>query len=343
MKIIVLAGGDSSEREVSLTSAQFVTRALRRGKHQVTVIDPGLDWTKIDPARAPSLDSSERHRLPDQESLRLLAGTDIVFSVLHGGQGEDGTIHALLDLLGVPYVGSPPGPSAIAMDKVTSKRLFTSAGVPTPEYLILETADRGDWPAVLETGIDRLRLPVIVKPATQGSTVGLSKAGTFEESLEAAELAANYGSQVVVERFIEGRELTVGVLGCVPLPVLEIVVPGELYDFEAKYHSRNNLYICPAQIDSETAERAQQYALKAFEVIGLKDYARLDFRLDNSGGLWCTEANNQPGMTDSSLFPKAAKVLGLDLRAVLERIISSALTRFNTSNKQCRPGVDRTL
>jgi len=334
MRIIVLAGGASSERGVSLASAQCVSRALREGRHSVTVLDPGLGWTEIDPARAPSRESSEYRRLPDDRALKLLAGADIVFSVLHGGQGEDGTIHAVLDLLEVPYAGSPPLSSAIAMDKVTSKRLFASAGVPTPEYLILEAADRQDWPARLESGIERLGLPMIVKPATEGSTVGLSKARTFEESLKAAELAAAYGSHVLVERFIEGRELTVGVLGSVPLPVLEIVVPGELYDFEAKYRSHDNEYICPAQIDPETAERAQQLALKAFEVLGLQDYARLDFRLDNSGGLWCMEANNQPGMTDSSLLPKEAEVLGLDLRALLERIISKALERFNASNKQ---------
>ncbi len=338
MKVIVLAGGQSSERQVSLASAVCAARALREAKHRVTVLDPGLGWAQIDPAGAPSLKTGEIPRLPDEKSLRLLAETDMVFSVLHGGQGEDGTIHALLELLGVPYAGSPPGPSAIAMDKVTSKRLFTSAHVPTPEYLVFEAEDKEDWPAALETGIDRLGLPLIIKPATQGSTVGLSKAGSFEESLKAVELAATYGSQVLVERFIEGRELTVGVLGRVPLPVLEIVVPGGLYDFKAKYHSHDNKYICPAQIDSETAERAQQFALKAFNVIGLKDYSRLDFRLDESGGLWCIEANNQPGMTDNSLFPKAAKVLGLDLKDVLERIISTALARFDDSHKQGAPG-----
>ncbi|MBN2288626.1 MAG: D-alanine--D-alanine ligase [Candidatus Glassbacteria bacterium] len=345
MKVIILAGGDSSEREISLASARCAALALSEGKHRVTVMDPGLGWMVIDPASASSLGRSPARPLPDEDSLGLLAAADIVFSVLHGGPGEDGTIHAVLELLGVPYAGSPVGPSAIAMNKVTSKRLFAAAGVPTPEYLVLEAEDREHWPEVLEHGTGRLGLPLIVKPAAQGSTVGLSKCSNLAQCLKAAELAAGYGPQVVVERFIDGRELTVGILGEVPLPVLEIVVPGGFYDYRAKYQSHDNQYICPARIDPAVSARAQHYALEAFKVLGLKDYSRLDFRLDESGGLWCIEANNQPGMTDSSLFPKAAKVLGLDLRAVLERIIHLALERFQavktgTAGKRS-PGRDR--
>jgi D-alanine-D-alanine ligase len=327
MKVIVLAGGDSSEREVSLASARCVAKALVDGKHRVTVLDPGLGWTEIDPANAPSPNSGRAGSLPDRENLKLLTEAEIVFSVLHGGSGENGIINAVLELLGVPYAGSPPGPSAIAMDKVTSKRLFAAADVPTPEYEVLDIADKAEWAGLLERCIERFGLPLIIKPPAEGSTVGLSKSDSLEESLQAAKLAATYGPQVLVERFIEGRELTVGILGEVPLPVLEVVIPGGFYDFKAKYQSHDNQYICPAEIDPETAGLAQRYALEAFNVLGLKDYSRIDFRLDNSGGLWCIEANNLPGMTDSSLFPKAAKVLGLDLRAVIERIIAGALER----------------
>ena len=162
--------------------------------------------------------------------------------------------------------------------------------------------------------------------------MGLTKAKTLDQVYEAVELAASLSRQVLVEKFIAGRELTVGVLGDEALPVLEVVIPGGFYDFEAKYHSQENKYICPVEIDTEVAERVQQLALEAFHVLGLDDYARIDFRLDENNELWCLEANNQPGMTDHSLLPKAALVTGLDLTALLERLIKNSLTRFRSGH-----------
>jgi D-alanine-D-alanine ligase len=327
MKVTVLAGGTSTEREVSLASAGCVMKALKNAGHQVRVIDPGADWSEIDPAAAPGTVPRKFCSLPEGEALCNLRESGVVLSVLHGGQGEDGTLHAVLELLGLPYVGSRPGASAAAMDKVVSKRLFASAGVPTPDYLVLERGDSESWPAAVEAGAALFGFPMIVKPADQGSTIGLAKAGSVREVLEAAGAAARWSRQVLVEKFIRGRELTVGVLAGVALPVLEIVVPGGLYDFKAKYQSHDNRYICPAEIEAPAAARAQHLALEAFRVLGLDDYARIDFLLEPDGALWCLEANNQPGMTDSSLLPKEAKVLGLDLAALLERLLQSALDR----------------
>lgn len=330
MKVTVLAGGTSAEREVSLNSALCVVQALRKNGHTVTVLDPGTGWREIDPGTAPPATPQKICGLPEAGEKDILTSGDIVFNVLHGGQGENGTVCAVLELLGVPYVGGGPGASAAAMDKVVSKRLFSAVGVPVPDYFVLNRPLKNQWQSLIEAGIDKVGLPAVVKPSEEGSTVGLTKAETLEQVYEAVELAAKLSRQVLVEKFIEGRELTVGVLGDEALPVLEVVIPGGFYDFEAKYHSQENKYICPAEIDSGVAERAQQLALEAFHVLGLEDYARIDFRVDKNNGLWCLEANNQPGMTDHSLLPKAALVTGLDLTALLERLIKNALTRFRS-------------
>jgi len=328
MKIAVLAGGISAERKVSLGSAACVARALGGSGHDVVVIDPGLGWRAIDPVSAPAEPAGPSCGLPGEEGLAQLQKVDVVFNTLHGGQGEDGTLNAVLELLGLPYTGGRPGACAAAMNKVVSKRLFTAAGVPTPDYEVLTSSHRELWPGQIEAAAGRFGLPLIVKPAEEGSTVGLSKVASREELAPAVEKAAALSRQVLIERYIAGRELTVGILAGRALPVLEVVVPGGFYDYQAKYLSHDNRYICPAQIEEESARRAQRHAEAAFEVLGLEDYARIDFRLDPEGGLWCLEANNQPGMTDSSLLPKAALVIGLDLTALLERIIKNALSRF---------------
>jgi len=327
MKVIVLSGGTSTERVVSMASASCVLAALKKAGHQVTTVDPGAEWTAIDPAQAPAEPPRKYCGLPDKKGIKLLSSVDIIFNMLHGGQGEDGTLNAVLELLNLPYVGSRPGPSAAAMNKVVSKRLFSSVGVPTPRYQVLESSDRGSWRPQLEPWIQEIGLPAIVKPSDQGSTVGLSRAATNGEVFEAVRQAAELSPQILVEKYIEGRELTVGIVTDIALPVLEVVVPGGFYDYKAKYLSHDNKYIVPAQIPEPIAKEAQRLALEAFKVLGLNDYARIDFRLDSAGALWCLEANNQPGMTDSSLLPKAAGVIGLDLPALLERIMKHALAR----------------
>ena len=330
MKVTVLAGGTSAEREVSLNSASCVVGALKENGHAVTVLDPGDRWSEINPGTAPAATQQKLCGLPEPGGKDILTSGDIVVNVLHGGRGEDGTVCSVLELLGVPYVGSNPGASAAAMDKVASKRLFSAAEVPVPDYFVLNRLQKQHWQNLIRAGIEKVGLPVVVKPAEEGSTVGMTKAGTLEKVYQAVDLASGLSRQVLVEKFIEGREFTVGVLCEQALPVLEVVVPGGFYDFEAKYRSQETRYICPAEIDAEVAERAQRLALDAFHVLGLDDYARIDFRLDSNNGLWCLEANNQPGMTDHSLLPKAALVTGLDLTALLERLIKNALTRFRS-------------
>ncbi len=327
MKVTVLAGGTSTEREVSLSSAACVIEALKMAGHEVTAVDPGQDWKVFDPSTAPKVIERKRCTLPAPEEVQVLKSGQITLIIMHGGQGEDGTVQAVLELAGVPYVGSPPGPSAMAMDKIVSKQLFTAAGVPTPPYLILDSRSRSTWKARVEEAMPVIGLPVIVKSADQGSSIGLTKAGSIAEILEAAEASAAFCRRILVEKFIQGRELTVGLMAGEVLPVLEIIVPGGLYDFQAKYKSSANRYICPAEISEEAAMRAQRHALDAFRVLGLEDYARIDFLLEDNGSLWCLEANNQPGMTNSSLLPKAARVLGLDLSGLLGRLITHALER----------------
>lgn len=327
MKITVLAGGTSTEREVSLGSAACVVDALRKRGHTVLAVDPGQDWNEFDPSSAPAVLENGRIGLPGPGAVKLLAASEIVLVIMHGGQGEDGTVQTILELAGAPYVGSPPGPSAAAMDKVVSKRLFSSVGVPTPPYLLLDSREKGSWETSLDEALPEIGLPAIVKPADQGSTIGLTKAQSRGEILAAAEKSAGFCRRTLVETFVPGRELTVGVVAGEALPVLEIVVPGGLYDYEAKYKTGSNRYICPAEIDPSVAGLAQRYAIEAFRALGLEDMARIDFMLDRDNRLWCLEANNQPGMTDSSLLPKAALVLGLDLGALLERLIAHAIER----------------
>lgn len=328
MKVVVLAGGVSAEREISLASGKAVRETLRNAGHEADIVDPGSGWKVVEPHEVPLEANRTSCGLPGGEGTGLLTAADIVFNTLHGGQGEDGTVNAVLELLGVPYVGGKPAACAAAMDKATSKMLFSQAGVPTPDYILLDGWNRGLWTDSLAEAAGRFGLPLVVKPAEEGSTVGLTKVESDDQLFPAAEEAARFSRRVVVEKFIAGRELTVGVVADEALPVLEVIVPGGLYDFEAKYRSHDNKYICPAEIDPEVAEEAQKFALLAFDLLGLLDYSRIDFRLDDRGGLWCLEANNQPGMTSSSLLPKAAAVSGLELPGLLEKIIASALSRY---------------
>lgn len=328
MKVAVLAGGASAERGVSLGSGKAVRDALRQAGHEADILDPGSGWKVVEPDSVPSSVKRTSCGLPGSEGTNVLTSVDIVFNTLHGGQGEDGTVNAVLELLGVPYAGSRPAACAEAMDKAVSKMLFSQVGVPTPDYVLLDSMRKKLWEDALREAAERFGLPLIIKPAEEGSTFGLTKVESTDQLYPAAETAAKYSRRVVVEKFIPGRELTVGVLAGEALPLLEIVVPGGFYDFDAKYRSNENKYICPAEVDPETAASAQGFALRAFDVLGLLDYSRIDFRLDEQGGLWCLEANNQPGMTGSSLFPKAAAAEGLDLSALLEKIIASALSRL---------------
>ncbi len=333
MRIAVLFGGTSEERDVSVASGVQVVKALRDAGHDVLALDTAtgiLDCVEFERLLSTGVSAAP----PSDESLALRRGhsplvlssaaelrqVDVAFVALHGGTGEDGTLQALLDLIGVPYTGSGHIGSTCAMDKDLSKRLFRSEGVPTPDWLMAPIDA-----AAVES---QLGFPLVVKPNKQGSTVGLSVVRRAADLDPAIALAARFDDEVMLERFIPGRELTVGVLDGQALAVGEIRPRlGEIFDYASKYQADGAEEIFPAPIDDATAERAQQYALRAHRALKLGPYSRIDFRLDPSGHLWCLEANTVPGMTSTSLLPQSAAASGLGFTELCERICELALAQ----------------
>jgi D-alanine-D-alanine ligase len=331
MNITVLMGGTSSERNVSLASGIRIVQALRGNGHKVTPLDPARGVISDDEQRElatgkvgtepPSLEAlskfAEGTFLPNLTSMREIKDADVAFLALHGGQGEDGTIQALLDMAHVKYTGSGHLSSALAMDKDLSKKLFRVADVKTADWLMA--------PATTEQVEGMLGLPVIVKPSKQGSTVGLTLVKKRSDLPGAIEEALKYDDEVMIERFVPGRELTVGVLGDVALPVGEIISKHEIYDYECKYTAGMATEEFPAKISREATERVQKQALAAFKSLKLKGYARIDFRLTTEGEFYCLEANTLPGMTELSLIPQGAAAMGIKFPELCERIVKLAL------------------
>jgi D-alanine-D-alanine ligase len=330
LRITVLLGGTSTERDVSLASGLRIAAALRTRGHEVIAIDT---------ARGPLVESEERRMLeggvlrtipPDVQSLveldrqmpqRLehLRATDVVVLALHGGRGEDGTIQALLDLVGVPYTGSGHLASALAMDKDLSKKLFRDAKIPTPDWT-MSPATTGD------VG-EKVGFPCIVKPSTQGSTVGLTLVRHPDELEHAVRLAEQFDDEVMIERFIAGRELTVGVLGGEPLPVGEIIPVHEIYDYECKYTPGMAKEVFPADLSTAERVRVQDLAVRGYHALKLSGCARIDFRYGEDGEFYCLEANTLPGMTELSLIPQAAAAAGISFPDLCERIAALALSK----------------
>ncbi|MDZ7378808.1 MAG: D-alanine--D-alanine ligase [candidate division KSB1 bacterium] len=340
LRIAVLLGGHSPERDVSLASGRQIAAALRERGHEVMLVDPaqgdgplrtanGLVDVAIGP-EPPSLaelpSDFGRHYIRCVEFLAEQR-VDVVFNGLHGGAGEDGTIQGLLTLAGLPYTGSGVLGSALAMNKIVSKRLFERAGIRTPEWLPVDVPS-AEPTAVAGAIVDSLGFPVIVKPSDQGSTVGVTKVGEPEELQGALERAAAYSRHVIVERFIDGRELTVAVLGGEALPVVEIIPEHGFYDYECKYSHGKSRYEVPAQVSEATRREAQETAVLAFQVLHTEDYGRVDMRLGKDGRIYCLEMNTLPGMTGTSLVPKAARAAGIDFPELCERIVWMALNRF---------------
>lgn len=331
MKITVLMGGTSSERNVSLASGIRIVQALRTKGHQVTALDPArgvideagekkLASGKVGTA-PPTLESlskvAEGAFLPNLTTMKEITGADVVFLGLHGGQGEDGTIQALLDMAGVRYTGSGHLASALAMDKDLSKKLFRAADVNTADWLMT--------PVTIEQVEGILGLPVVVKPSKEGSTVGLSLVKKREDLEPAITEALRFDNEVMVERFVPGRELTVGVLGDIALPVGEIIPKHEIYDYECKYTAGMAVEVFPAKISREATERVQAQALAAFRALKLRGCARIDFRLTAEGEFYCLEANTLPGMTELSLIPQGAAAMGISFPDFCERVAKLAL------------------
>jgi D-alanine-D-alanine ligase len=326
MRVTVLTGGATPERAIALAGAAEIVAALRARGHHVQVVDTteglvteGAETRLLStpmgsaPPAVADLATRERAFLADGlAALPAVCDADVLFLSVHGGLGEGGTLQALLDVVGVPYTGSGPLGSALAMDKDLAKRLFRAAGVPVPAWFLAPVA-----PDDVTTA---LGWPAIVKPVRGGSTVGLSLAASPRALDEAVILARGYDADVMVEQFIPGRELTVGVLGDVPLPVGEIVPRHALFDYECKYTPGMSEEIFPARLDTALARQLQELALAAHRAVKLGGYSRVDFRLSPDGDIFCLEANTLPGMTRLSLLPQAARAAGIEFPELCERI-----------------------
>lgn len=306
MRVVVLMGGDSPEREVSLASGAAVAEAFREGGYEASPVD--VTFTGRFPARP----------IWDVLNSELLEA-DVWFLCLHGGFGENGGLQALLEEKGVPYTGSGPLASMLAMDKWMSKKLFMSEGIPVPDGMLVGPGEDG---RILE----EIGLPCVVKPRSQGSTVGLSVVRCEGEIKKGMEFAGAYGD-VLAERFITGRDLTVAILGEEALPAVEVHPKHEVYDYTCKYTPGMSEYTVPAELPEETADALKEHALKAFKVLGCRDFGRVDFRMDTEGGTYCLEVNTLPGMTSTSLVPKAARAAGISFPELVERIARMAVER----------------
>jgi D-alanine-D-alanine ligase len=293
-KVAVLLGGRSGEREVSLNSGGAVLAALQRS---------GVDAQPFDPAAT---------------SLSELRHFDRVFIALHGRYGEDGTIQGALELMNIPYTGSGVMASSVGMDKWRTKLLWRAAGVVTPDF---EMVDAGSDFTAIE---NKLGLPLFVKPANEGSSIGISKVKQAGDLRGAYELAAKADPLVIAEKFIGGGEYTVGILGDTALPIIRIVPANEFYDYEAKYLRDDTQYLCPCGLSPEKEAQIRAEALQAFAIVGGRGWGRVDFLMDEAGKHYFLEVNTSPGMTDHSLVPMAAKAAGVSFDQLVLRILEAA-------------------
>ncbi len=291
-KVAVLMGGWAAERPVSLKSGEAVLKGL---------LASGVDAHGVDVGRG---------------VLRVLeeGSFDRVFNVLHGRGGEDGAIQGALDILKIPYTGSGIMASALSMDKLMTKSLWRGMGLDTPEYRILD--DNSDFPAIAK----EMGLPLIVKPALEGSSIGMSKVNEANQLQAAYELAKPFG-QVFVEQWITGQEYTASILGDTVLPLIRVEVDADIYDYEAKYERDDTRYFCPCGLSSSQEKEVQQLSMQAFESVGGFGWGRVDLMMDESGKSWLIEVNTVPGMTSHSLVPMAAKQAGISFEQLVVRIL----------------------
>ncbi len=341
MKVVVLAGGTSTEREVSLISGSGIYKALKKNGHAAILLDVYLgyegstegifereyDWAENIGAiseQNPDLEQIKALR-PDGDKnffgpnvLALCREADAVFMALHGANGEDGKLQACFELMGIPYTGTDFVSAAMAMDKGITKDIFKAYNIPTPVGIRLKKG---------ETESVRVPFPCIVKACCGGSSVGVCLARNEEEYEAAKEEAFRYDNEAVIEQYITGREFSVGVMDGEALPVIEIAPKQGFYDYKNKYQAGSAVETCPANLSEEQTKRMQAIAEKVFEALRLKNYARMDFMMDGEGNMYCLEANTLPGMTPTSLLPQEAAAVGISYEQLCERILNKALAK----------------
>ena len=349
MKIVVLAGGLSTERDVSFKTGEMVTKALRENGHQVILLDVFMGYSdkkeditgifdrseevsvKVEgiPEVAPDLAKVKASRKDQSDNffgpnvIEICQEADIVFMALHGENGENGKIQAVFDLFGVKYTGTGYLGSALAMDKGMAKKLFEHSHIPCPKGAAMKKENRTDDVETL--GIS---LPCVVKPCCGGSSIGVSIAHTKEEFKAALDEAFRWENELIIEEYVEGREFSVGVIDFKALPVIEIAPVVGFYDYKNKYKAGSAVETCPADLPEEVSTKMQYYAEQVARVLGLDTYSRTDFLLNKKNEIFCLEANTLPGMTPTSLLPQEANVVGMNFNQLCEKLIEISLRKY---------------
>lgn len=328
IKIVLLVGGSSTERIISKRSSKSIYEALVKLGYDVALIDPAYGKNQPDVIKK---FFSEEDFYPVSEknyveafNLEVFNQCNLVFIGLHGRWGEDGTVQALLDMKGIKYTGSKMLSSAVTMDKILSKILFDKFNIPTPKWVSISNKNF-DTEEIKNQIAEKISYPIVIKPNDQGSTVGLSIVKEESQLDEALQLAAKYSDKILIEEFIEGREITVGIVGQTVYPVLEIVPSHEIYDYECKYTSGMSQYIVPAEIDEDVSTQLKEISLKAFNALECEGYARLDYRLTSDNKFYLLEINTLPGMTSLSLLPKMAKAANVSFEELINQIVKLSL------------------
>lgn len=342
MKIVVLAGGTSTERDVSLVTGSMIYKALQENGHEVVLLDVYLGYEEADYDKVFELKkdwsekigaiSSENPDIAQVKALRkdnpecaigphvidICSKADIVFLALHGQNGEDGKIQAMFDLMDIKYTGTDYLSSAIAMDKAISKEFFVKNQIPTPSGITVEAGETVDWNYY----------PCIVKVNCGGSSVGVYRADDEAQLQDALTKAFTFEKRVLIEEFIEGREFSIGVLDGKALPIIEIAPKVGFYDYKNKYQAGSAIETCPAELSEEVTKAMQACAEKVYEALRLQTYVRIDFRMNGKEQFYCLEANTLPGMTPTSLLPQEAAAVGMDFHALCEEIIRISLKKY---------------
>ncbi|NLL73259.1 MAG: D-alanine--D-alanine ligase, partial [Clostridiales bacterium] len=339
--IVVLAGGTSTERDVSLSTGKMIYKALKNKGHKVILLDAyfgyqgdtaGLfdidkDWTtgignigedNPDIEQIKNLRKGNPNHFFGPGVLDICGEADIVFLALHGENGEDGKVQATFDLMGIKYTGTDSASSAVAMDKAISKELFAYYDIPSPKGIYVRKGEAYSWDLY----------PCVVKVNNGGSSVGVYMVNSPNDMKPAMNSAFSYGDEVVIEQYIKGREFSVGVIEGKALPVIEIAPLVGFYDYKNKYQAGSAIETCPAKLDEDISKQMQEYAEKVFKALRLKTYARMDFLLNDSKEIFCLEANTLPGMTTTSLLPQEAKAVGIDFEDLCELIIDISLKKY---------------